>query len=67
VEAAWGWAAQCHRVDTGLAAQPSHSAGDGRTGWVGGTAPGYDSQVVSERWHGGDLPLTHELASRQSI
>jgi hypothetical protein len=41
-------ATQCHRVDTNLPAQLPHSARDGHTGRVGGTAPGYDSQVVSE-------------------
>jgi hypothetical protein len=67
VEAVWGWVAQCHEVDTGLAAQLQHSAEDGRTGQVGGTAPGYDSQAVSGRQRGGFSPLTHALASCQSI
>jgi hypothetical protein len=40
------WEAQCHGVDTGLAAQLPHSAEDDRTGWVGGTTSRYDSQVV---------------------
>jgi hypothetical protein len=44
--------------DTGLAAQLPHSAGDGRTVRVGRTAPGYDSQAVSEGRRGRDLPLT---------
>jgi hypothetical protein len=48
VQAVWEWAAQCHGVDTGLPAQFSYSARDGRTGRVGGTAPGCDSQAVSE-------------------
>jgi hypothetical protein len=43
VEAAREWAAQCHGIDTGLPAQLPQSARDGRTGWVSGTAPGYDS------------------------
>jgi hypothetical protein len=48
VEAVWEWAAQCHGVDTGFPAQLTHNAGDGRTTRVGGTTPGYDTQVVSE-------------------
>jgi hypothetical protein len=48
VEAVQEWAAQCHRVDTGLPSQLPHSASDGLIGRVSGTAPGYDSQVVSE-------------------
>jgi hypothetical protein len=56
--ATWGavqeWVVQCLGVDTGLSAQLPHSAGDGRTTRVGGTAPGYDSQAVSEgrSWRG---------------
>jgi hypothetical protein len=48
------WVVQCLGVDTGLSAQLPHSAGDGRTTRVGGTAPGYDSQAVSEgrSWRG---------------
>jgi hypothetical protein len=54
----WEWAAQCHRIDTGLPAQFLYSARDGLTGRVGRTAPGYDSQAVSEGRHGGDSSLT---------
>jgi hypothetical protein len=48
VEAVQEWAAQCHRVDTGLPAQIPHSSRDGLIGRVGGTTSGYDSQAVSE-------------------
>jgi hypothetical protein len=61
------WAAQCHRVDTGLPAQLPHSAGDGRTARAGGTAPGYDSQAVSEGRRGWDSRLTRAPAACQSI
>jgi hypothetical protein len=61
------WAAQCHGVDTGLPAQLPCSARDGRTGRVGGTTPGYDSQAVSEGWRGEDSLLTWAAASCQSI
>jgi hypothetical protein len=54
VEAIREWAAQCHGVDTSLVAQLPHSGGDGRTGRVGGSVPGYDSPVVSGRSRGGD-------------
>jgi hypothetical protein len=57
VEAVREWAAQCHGVDIGLPAQLPHSANEGRTGRVGGTAPGYDSQTVSESRRGGDSPF----------
>jgi hypothetical protein len=57
VEAIREWVTQCHGVDTGLPAQLPHSAKDGRTGWVGRTAPGYDSQAVSVVWRGGDSPF----------
>jgi hypothetical protein len=67
VEVVREWAAQCHGVDTGLPAQLSHSAKDGRTGPVGGTASGYDSQAVSEGRRGGDSPLTRAPAACQSI
>jgi hypothetical protein len=63
VKAVQEWAAQCHGVDTGLPAQLPHSASDGRTGRVGGTTPGYDSQVVSEVRHGEDSPLTRVPAT----
>jgi hypothetical protein len=53
--------------DTSLPAQPPHSAGDGRTAWVGGIAPGYDSQAVSEDRRGGDSPLTQAPAPYQGI
>jgi hypothetical protein len=46
------WVAQCHGVDTG-----PYSGGDGLTRRVGGTTPGYDSQVVSETWRGFILDL----------
>jgi hypothetical protein len=59
--------AQCHRVDTNLPAQLPHSARDGHTRRVGGTAPGYDSQVVSEGRRGGDSPLTQAPSVCQSI
>jgi hypothetical protein len=49
--------AQCHGVDTGLTSQIPYSARDGRAGQVGGTAPGYDSQAVSEDRRGGDSPF----------
>jgi hypothetical protein len=61
------WAAQCHRVDTGLPEQLPHSAEDGCTGLVGGIAPGYDSQAVSEGRRGGDSLLTWAPAAHQSI
>jgi hypothetical protein len=51
------WVAHHHGVDTGLPAQLPHSAKDGRTGRVGGTAPGCDSQAVSEVRRGGDSPF----------
>jgi hypothetical protein len=58
VQAVREWAAQGHGVDTFLPAQFPYSARDGRTGRVGGTVPGFDSQVVSEGRHGKDSPLT---------
>jgi hypothetical protein len=67
VETVQEWAAQCCGVDTGLPTQLPHSVGDGRTARVGGTAPGYDSQAVSEGWRGGDLPLTRAPVACQSI
>jgi hypothetical protein len=67
VQAAREWAAQCHGIDTGLPAQFPCSAKDGRTGRVGGTASGYDSQAVSEGRRGEDSLLTRALASYQSI
>jgi hypothetical protein len=67
VQAVRELAAQCHRVDTGLPAQFPYSAWDGRMGRVGGTAPGYDSQVVSEGQRGEDSLLTRAPASYQSI
>jgi hypothetical protein len=45
----------------------SYSAKDGLTGRVGGTAPGFDSQAVSEGRHGRDSPLTRAPAACQSI
>jgi hypothetical protein len=48
VQAVREWAAQCHGIDTGLPAQFPYSARDGLTRRVGGIAPGYDSQAVSE-------------------
>jgi hypothetical protein len=51
------WAVQCRGVDTGLSAQLPHNAKDGRTGRVGGTAPEYDSQAMSEGQHGEDSPF----------
>jgi hypothetical protein len=44
--------------DIGLPAQLPHGAEDGRIVRVGGTAPGYGSQEVSEGRRGGDSPLT---------
>jgi hypothetical protein len=41
------------RNDTSLPAQHPHSTGDGRRVRVGRTAPGYDSQAVSEGRCGG--------------
>jgi hypothetical protein len=67
VEAVREWVAQCHGVDTNLPAQLPHSAWDGRTGLVGGTAPGYDSQAVSESRRGEDSPLTRAPAACQGI
>jgi hypothetical protein len=60
------WAAQCRGVDTGLPAQP-HSAGNGRSGRVSETVPGYDSQAVSKSRRGGDSPLTRAPTACQSI
>jgi hypothetical protein len=67
VQAVREWAAQCHEVDTGLAAQVPYSARDGLTGRVGGTALGYDSQAVLEGWHGEDSLLTRAPAACQRI
>jgi hypothetical protein len=58
VQAVRDWAAQCHGVDTGLPAQFPYNTRDGLAGRVCGTAPGYDSQAVSEGRRGEDLPLT---------
>jgi hypothetical protein len=66
-EAVQEWVAQCHRFDTGLTAQLPYSARDGLTGRVGGTAPGYDSQAVSEGQRGEDSPLTRAPVACQSI
>jgi hypothetical protein len=57
VESVQEWAVQCHGVDTDVPTQLPHSARDGRTGRVGGTAPGYDSQAVLEGRPGGDSPF----------
>jgi hypothetical protein len=67
VQAVQEWAAQCHGVDTGLPAQFHCSARDGRTGRVGGTAPRFDSQVVSEGRQGGHSLLTRVPALYQDI
>jgi hypothetical protein len=67
VEAVREWEAQCRVVDTDLPAQLPHSAKDSRIGRVGGIAPGYDSQAVSEGRHGGDSPLTRAPVACQSI
>jgi hypothetical protein len=67
MEAAREWATQCRGVDTDLPAQLPHSARDDRTTRVGGTAPGYDSQAVSEGRRGGDSPLTRAPVACQSI
>jgi hypothetical protein len=67
VQAVQEWAAQCYGVDTGLTAQLPYSARDGLMGRVGGTAPEYDSQAVSEGWCGEDSLLTRAPASCQSI
>jgi hypothetical protein len=53
--------------DTSLPAQHPYNAEDGRTMQVGRTTPGYDSQVVSEDWGGGDSPLTRAPMTCQSI
>jgi hypothetical protein len=53
--------------DTGLPAQHPHNTGDGRTVRVCRTAPGYDSQAVSEGRHGKDWPLTWAPVTHQSI
>jgi hypothetical protein len=53
--------------DTGLPAQCPHSAGDGCIVRVGRTAPGFDSQAVSEDRCGGDSPLTRAPVTCQSI
>jgi hypothetical protein len=45
----------------------SYSVRDGLTRRFGGTASGFDSQAVSEGWHGGDSPLTQALAACESI
>jgi hypothetical protein len=58
---------QCHKIDTGLPAQLSHNARDGRIGRFAGTAPGYDSQAVLKGRHGEDSPLTRVPAACQSI
>jgi hypothetical protein len=55
-----------HSVTESTPAFP-HSAEDGHTGRVGGTAPGYDSQAVLEGRRGGDSPLTRAPAARRSI
>jgi hypothetical protein len=57
VEAVQEWEAQCQGVDTGLTAQLPYSVRDSSTGRVGGTAPGYDSQAVSEGRRGEDSPF----------
>jgi hypothetical protein len=44
-----------------------YSGGDGLTGRVGETAPGYDSQAVSEGLHGEDSSLTRAPALCQNI
>jgi hypothetical protein len=44
-----------------------YSGGDGLTRRVGETAPGYDSQAVSEGRHGGDSSLTRAPALCQNI
>jgi hypothetical protein len=67
VEAVREWATQCHGVDTGLPTQLPHSAMDGCTGRVSGTAPGYDSQAVSEGRYGGDPPLNRAPTACQRI
>jgi hypothetical protein len=59
--------AQCHRVDTDLPSQLPYSARDGLTGRVGRTAPGYDSQAVSEGMRGEDSLLTRVPVACQSI
>jgi hypothetical protein len=55
------------RNDTDLPAQHPHSAGNGRSVRVGRTAPGYDSQAVSEGRRGGDSPLTRAPTTYQGI
>jgi hypothetical protein len=67
VEVVREWAAHFHGVDIGLPAKLPHSAMDGRTGGLSGTASGYDSQAVSEGRRGGDSPLTRAPAACQSI
>jgi hypothetical protein len=67
VEVIQEWTTQCRGVDTGLPAQLSHSAGDGHTTQVSGTASGYDSRAVSEGRHGGDSPLIRMPTACHSI
>jgi hypothetical protein len=45
----------------------TYSGGDGLSGRVGETTPGYDSQVVSEERHGADSSLTRAPALCQNI
>jgi hypothetical protein len=67
VQAVWESAAQCPGVDIGLPAQFPYNARDGLMGRVGGRAPGYDSQAVSEGRHSEDSPLTRAPAACQII
>jgi hypothetical protein len=53
--------------DSDLFAQHPHSARDGCTVRAGRTAPGSDSQAMSEGRHGGDSPLTRASVTCQSI
>jgi hypothetical protein len=50
----WGSYGSGRHSVTELTLAFSHSAKDGRTGRVGGTVPGCDSQAVSEDRRGGD-------------
>jgi hypothetical protein len=67
MEEVWEWAAQCHGMTPAFPHSTRTTWGDGRTVRVGRTAPGYDSQMVSEGRRGGDSPLTRAPARRQRI
>jgi hypothetical protein len=62
----WRYGSGQHSVTKLTLAFP-HSARDGCTGLVSGTAPRYDSHVVSEGQRGEDSPLNQAPAACQSI